>query len=137
VAILVLLESACSLLIPTSGLSDGDPDVSGADPGHVGALEAKAPADTADAASGSAAIDGATSLPDTHASTPDASSDAPKLPLGATCVSAQDCADGACVSFGFLPHDSDRQCTAPCPADHSQCPNEGRGCDLRGYCKVR
>lgn len=121
VAALLLLGSGCSLL---SGLSELDVESPDSDSGTFGAPGAKSAAGTAD--DGGYASDARTPRQD-------ASPDAGKLPVGAECRTADECADGACVRL--LPLDLATRCLARCPADPAQCPNHGRGCD-KGYCRL-
>ncbi len=58
------------------------------------------------------------------------SGDAGKLPFGAACTTADQCAGNACVDF---PAKGGKRCTEPCPAEGGACPN---GCNNQGYCKV-
>jgi hypothetical protein len=60
--------------------------------------------------------------------------DAGKLPFGSACTSSDQCVGGACETF---PAKGGMFCTEQCPANPSDCPNGGAGCNGMGYCKVQ
>jgi len=52
--------------------------------------------------------------------------------FGSSCAEDTDCDEGICFEFGS----KGSRCTLDCPADPTECPNDGEGCNDKGVCKV-